>query len=187
MSAWEYLKARLFLKETTWVSESKRVCVEVHRFSCSTHKSEIVLLQFAVFNLFNTSAWKRTKTWHLHLIQATFLVDAASWVIPQGLCQPPAISATIFPQLLSPVWTPSPELPAAGQPQNTPCSCYSTLQLPGDGANTRDVGLQPPCTPVRVHLHRTMSRPCCVCWTPQTPLTCSPGPAFLERCHLQSS
>lgn len=35
-----------------------------------------------------------------------FLVDAASWVIPQGVCQPPAISVTIFPQLLSPAWSP---------------------------------------------------------------------------------
>lgn len=103
------------------------------------------------------SVWKRTKTWHLHLIQAMFLVDAASWVIPQGLCQPPATSVTIFPQLLSPVWSPSPELPAAGQPQNTAWSCYSTLQLPGDGVNSRDEGLQPPCTPVQVHLQRTVS------------------------------
>lgn len=54
------------------------------------------------------------------------LVNAASRVISQGLCQPPTIAVAIFPKLLSCTDT-SPELAAAEQPHHTQHSCHSTL------------------------------------------------------------
>lgn len=50
---------------------------------------------------------KGAKTRHSHLLQAKFLVNAASWVISQGLCQLPAISIAIFPKLSSHARTPA--------------------------------------------------------------------------------
>lgn len=133
----------------------------------------------------STPPYKKKKKGDLHRLQAKFLANKASWVISQGLCQPPVILVTIFSKLLfhALLRTQTPALSwlQLGSPTTAP------WQLPGDGASTVDVGLQPPCTLVQAHLHRTMPCPATCAAPLQRPLTCSPAPALPKERHLQSS